>query len=204
MKSTTPYWTRPASQRDHKARCMGSILSRATPVPLIYEAFGGIGITATILSRLFPYSKIRSFDIDKKCVQFYNDQHIQNARALCEDSLLGFRTLKPTGEWAASLDFNLFTILDITRKRNRSYPLLASVVERRPRWIQLTDSAVKYLHLNYESYGLKASNSEHYVARLNKELGERWGLEHVAHEGSTSATYLLYQQGAQSNTLKLT
>ena len=70
MKQTTPYAERPKGERERELKCMEFIFGGVKKPPLeVYEAFGGIGMTAELMSRLWPSAFIQSTDLDADCVR---------------------------------------------------------------------------------------------------------------------------------------
>lgn len=202
MTDTTPYHARPAKEIEREADCMDTIFAFAKPVPFIFEAFGGVGRTATVLRKRFPGAGIRACDLDQKCCEVYNETHARSmAKCLHTDALEGLLKLNPRRQkWAASLDFNRFTLLDLGRKEGQwKRKLISEVVMRKPQWIQLTDSAVCYLQTNWWRYGIgergntPSETLSSYVARLEDELCRLYGLALKTYAHHNRATYLLFE-----------
>ena len=194
MRDDTPYRERPASEIEHERKCMCSIFAAAPPVSFIYEAFGGIGKTAQVLAELFPKVEVLSSETDAQCVKIYNDsrptKRISCIHTDAQTLLSGIR--QPPNKWGASLDFNRFTLMDLEGRREGKWKvdLIAAVMERKPAWIQVTDSAIRYLHLNYERYGCK-NTPKAYHTKLGHAFNKRWGLELAAVNHYFAASYLL-------------
>lgn len=176
---------------------MTAIFAQAQPVDFIFEAFGGLGKTAQIMIDRFPSTPILAADLDAGCVDIYN-QALRDSRANCiqSDALKLLRTIERFSSWGASLDFNRFTIMDVFGRKESQWKidLIEAVIERQPAWIQLTDSAVRYLHFHHARYGCEP-NVEDYLHKLSTALNERWGLNCVTHSNFYAASYLLLTPG---------
>lgn len=204
MKDNTPYRERPQGQIVAEQECMRAIFARAAPVSFIFEAFGGLGKTAQIMAQRFPTTRILAADIDAGCVEAYNlDMAETYADCINSDALkllktVDFRRLPAEHDWGASLDFNRFTIMDVFGRRESQWKvdLIEAVVERGPRWIQLTDSAVRYLHFHHKRYGCELDPND-YIRKLATALHERWGLNYVVHRSFYAASYLLLTSAAE-------
>ncbi len=77
MRDNTPYHLRPSGEIAREVKCMNEIFAQATPVKTVWEAFGGIGSTARVLSEKFQQAYIRACDLDPGCVMMYNSQAAQ-------------------------------------------------------------------------------------------------------------------------------
>jgi len=157
MKDNTPYHLRPKKEIEQEVACMRQIFSQAPPVQFIYEAFGGIGATAAILRDKFPDAIFHAFDTDQKCCDLYNKSAEGMAFCINKDAHVGLTGLRFDGSTlGAVLDYNRFTMLDLERKEGKwKMDLLNAVMERKPKWVEVTDSAVCYLGTNYKKYGLR-------------------------------------------------
>jgi len=173
---------------------MRAIFAKALPVSFIFEAFGGIGKTAQVLAERFPSSRILAADIDEECVRLYNDLQLDYADCIHTDArTLLSQTCTLPYQWGVSLDFNRFTIMDLMDRREGQWKvdLIDAVVQRKPKWVQITDSAIRYLHLNYFRYGCVNPGSEEYIQVLSNRLNVRWGLTYQTHSCYYAASYLL-------------
>jgi hypothetical protein len=194
MKDDTPYRERPATEIEHEQKCMRSIFAAAPQVPFIFEAFGGLGKTAQVLAERFPKVQVLSSETDAECVQIYNTTR-PTTRISCVHidamALLG-GIRHPPRKWGASLDFNRFTLMDLQGRKEGQWKidLIAAVVERKPAWIQVTDSAIRYLHLNHQRYGCQ-NTPKAYQSKVGRSFQKRWnfGLSAAAHYHA--ASYLL-------------
>lgn|SRR5262245_32174574 len=176
---------------------MRSIFAGAPKVSFVYEAFGGLGRTARTLAERFAGVHILSADLDQGCVDSYNQFNQTNMYLRCVQmdarALLNSITHLPA-DWGATLDFNRFTIMDVQgRKEGRwKIELINAVMARRPqpRWVQVTDSAVRYLHLNAHRYGCDPEPKD-YIRTLGRAMKHQWGLKLVGHSHYYAASYLL-------------
>lgn len=193
MRDDTPYHTRPASEVARERACMEQVLAAASPVPLVFEAFGGMAVTARVLRARFPRAKIWACDLDRQCVAEYNRVMDRNASCWEQDALEAVRGLRPGRCWGASLDYNQFTIMDLTTRDGWRRELLSEVLGRRPDWFQLTDSAVRYLHLNFTRYGLRDRHLPTYVAALAAKF-QGLGYALGGYASHSAATYLLWRR----------
>lgn len=191
MKQTTPYRVRPVGEQAREAACVSKILEQAVPVKVIYEAFGGIGTIGQLLTERFPDTFILSYELDEECVNLYRERRLSNVQVCCCDTREFFESL-PIEDLAASLDFNLFTLLDLTRPAGAfQREILNGVFARNPKWVHLTDSSCSKLHLNWKSYGLTDSAWSFYVEKLDAEFRLRWGYRVVTVEKHARAAYFL-------------
>jgi hypothetical protein len=196
MLDSTPYRLRPPDEVRREQDCMRRIFENAPRVPLIWEAFGGTGITAQVLSDRFPGAQLQATELDAECVLAYNSLGLHNAlcrqvdaREFAATCLNGHRV------WGVSLDFNRLTLLDLWGRPEGRWKvdLISTVVQRATqlRWLQVTDSAASHLHLNFDKYGLQAPSIPDYVARWKVEAFARWKLTLSAWAGHSRATYML-------------
>ena len=194
MRDDTPYRERPASEIEHEQKCMRSIFAAAPPVSFIYEAFGGIGKTAQVLAERFPKVEVLSSETDAECVKIYNaNSRTERIKCVHTDAMTLLSAIRqPANRWGASLDFNRFTLLDMKGRREGQWKveLIAAVMERKPAWVQVTDSAIRYLHLNYEKYGC-ANTPSSYHNKLARAFEKRWGLKLWCASYYHAASYLL-------------
>lgn len=192
MRDTTPYHERPPGEVERERHCMARILEHARDVDTVFEAFSGMGVTSQVLHSRFPRAMMWGCDLDKTCADTFNRKF--NPPHFCQHGdvmdVLPQLDLRPP--WGASLDFNRFTLLDLRTSRTPwKRKLVEQVVDRRPRWVQITDSAVGHLHLNWGNYGLVGSSLMLYVMALSSELSPL-GLRLVGYQWHSRATYLLY------------
>lgn len=178
MKDDTPYHQRPQSEVDREQNCMRMIFTKAPLVSHIWESFAGTGVTAEVLRAQFPNAEIEAVDLDGECVETYNKKGY--GRAVKGDALDRLKALPhDMRDWGVSLDYNKFTIFDLRETRSDSehwkLRLLHAVIAKRPAWIELTDSACRYLHLNWRNYDLPKNDIELYIQAVAKEVRQIGG-----------------------------
>lgn len=213
MRDTTPYLDRPEGEVAREAECMRLIFQGAPEVSYIYETFGGFAVTSRVLAALFPFVKFVATDLSPECCEEYN--RLMHGRGECFnlDALEGAGRLltliaEPVG---VSMDYNKFTLLDLDGRSRQKLSLLETVVRHQPRWIQLTDSAVRYLHLNAVRYGVNPKTSpgsrphevdqrrsellHQYVGTMEEKMQSLFGLKLDAVAYHYAATYLRFSYG---------
>lgn len=198
MTDGTPYRLRPQKEIQREQDCMRRVFERAPPVARIFEAFGGIGITAEVWRDTHPKARVESWELDEECVQTYNARNLPRAKAFVGDALVAARALprKGRGELGVSLDYNRFTLghLRGTQPMDQGWKivLMREVMSRRPLWIEITDSAAPYLHLNWDGYGLRRPDLDVYVRVWGRAFTDLFpGYAYRTHAGHHAATYIL-------------
>lgn len=199
MTQTTPYRDRPERERAEEARCFREVLTGAAAPEVLYEAFGGIGMTAKLMQELFPGTFIASAELDEECVQRYRlGVDMARASILHDDTrelLKGFfEHADGLHMDAASLDYNRCTLLDLRNPKSFQHQLIKRVAELGPKWIQYTDSSIGKLHLNFRSYGLQVYVDrsfawDRYTGELHKWFKEQIGYQIVASARHSAASY---------------
>ena len=149
-------------------------MEQVPQVDHIFEAFAGVGIVGQLLAAACPRAQIWAVDLDEACVQRYNEALAGRGKAVVDDATEYIATWnKPN--WAASLDFNKFTLVDVTARVCWRTALIDEVVTHRPRWLHIGDSACKYLHLNWKGYGIRDGHILTYLNKLDALASELWG-----------------------------
>lgn len=173
MRDDTPYHQRPPTEVAREQACMREIFAEAPPVDYIWETFAGTGVTAEVLRERFPRATINATDLDAQCVQTYNEKGY--GTAFQEDATAFLKRLpEPARSWGVSMDYNKFTLYDLMGRGERwKVELLRRVLALDPVWVQLTDSACRYLHLNWHRYGLPACDMRHYTSELEARVREQ-------------------------------
>lgn len=196
MKDNSPYVSRPSTEIEKERQCLNELFIQAAPISFIYEAFAGVGLAATIWNKLFPETFVESFDLDQDCVDIYNDLLLPRSRAYLGDTLTEFKEMFVPENWAASLDFNKYTIMDLRGRPEGKFKqqLVSLVAERNPKWIHITDSAVRYFHLNWERYGLEVKDFGYYVDAFSIEFKKSYGYEIVHWTNYFAASYFLLER----------
>jgi hypothetical protein len=174
MKDDTPYHHRPMSEIERKRLCKTFIFEQLPPVDHIFEAFGGVGFTGQVLAQACPRARLWAVDLDKGCVEQYNHRLDGRGKAVVGDAA-DFIGCWDKTNWAASLDFNKFTLLDLTERVCWRTALIDEVVSHQPQWIHIGDSACKYLHLNWKQYGMNNNRLLTYLAKLDLFMSQIWG-----------------------------
>lgn len=201
MRSDTPYSESPRNQPDAKRECMRRIFQQAKQVPIIYEPFGGTGLTAGVLLELFPKSKLIALELNAGCAEIYNARHVSSKRAKCEvgDGIAGLKRIEPQVSpyyWGVSLDWNQFTVSDLNRASGEwKIQLIDSVLKLKPAWIQVTDTAVAYVHTNWKKYGMKSKERDGYFKVLDRRFKTRFGLKLKQYACRRAAAYVLFENG---------
>jgi hypothetical protein len=195
MRDDTPY-DQPPAVLARKAACMEWVFRGAPPVDRVLEAFGGLGVTTVAIARRFPRAHIRSVDLDAGCVErarratvsYVNVRHEQN------DALAELSSWDEGGALGVSLDFNRFTLLDLTRRGGWRRQILDSALALSPTWLQLTDTAVGKLHLHWRGYGLEDGDYLTYINTIDRwfRVGEDLRVTRVARRSTSS--YLLLER----------
>ena len=190
MRDDTPCHQIPLRNVVRNQACVHELVNILEPVTDIWEAFGGLGMCTEEYLLRFPRATIHATDIDARCVRTYNAKF--DGRAVCyrRDALKYIRALHPSREWGAFLDFNQFTLHDVNRRTSWRSELMDEVVQRKPRWIVLADSAVHYLHLNWSHYGAADATLGAYIRVMRKALRSRWGLRILDYAHHHAAAYL--------------
>lgn len=140
---------RPGDYR-REAECFRVLLREVGPVDFALETFGGAGPFRTVAEEegvIGPGTVHESWDFSADCVAHLKER-FPGSRVRHLDS---FETPVPGGADIISADFNTWTFLKYSREkpyRKMTDRLFAAG----PEWLQITDSAVNKLHLNFRSY----------------------------------------------------
>lgn len=202
MRDDTPYHSRPLSEVRREQACMREIFKEAPEAGYIYEAFAGMAVTAEVLRERFPRSVIVATDLDAQCVASYNEAGY--GTALQQDAVDWVKKNLPdeAGHWGVSLDYNKFTLMDLRGEKGRArwkLDLLERVIRSRPAWVQITDSACRYLHLNAQrAYGLVEDDFDAYVQKFQMGMYDLPGpttYDLVAMSKHHAAAYMLFVKG---------
>jgi hypothetical protein len=201
MKDDTPYHHRPTSEIERERLCKTFIFGHhLPPVAHIWEAFGGIGLTGQILAQACPQAHLYAVDLDTTCVKMYNKALAGRGKAVVGDAA-DYIAKWDKLNWAASLDFNKFTLLDLTERVCWRTALIDEVVSHQPKWIHISDSASKYLHLNWRQYGISGPHLLTYLNKLDLFFGQIWGyyIWRVGRHHGAAQTLLLPKPPRRSN-----
>lgn len=156
----TPFQAPKKKDLERRLRCLKDIFSIIPETNLIWEAFGGIGFMTGVIRR-YSNAQIIATELNAECVSSYNAKGL----GICYqcDAVEFLSTFNPPFRWGASLDYNNFTITDLYGRGRSCSILLNLVISKKPIWIQITDTARKYLHLNYKRYGLHSKDNLEYI-----------------------------------------
>lgn len=174
-----------AREEAHIHRCLRALFARQETPWRIVEAFGGVGNITRILIEAFPGVRVVSWDRDPRCVEALKELGV---KAVLGDSV---RDLTASEGDGVCLDHNMLTLL---RLRGELQPLIERVLSAEPLWVQLNDSAVSKLHLNWKSYGAKSKSLQDYLGAYDREFA-RFGYKVTDHEGHARATQIILSRG---------
>ena len=182
--------SRRASDLSKEAICYQFLCQRLGKVESALEFFGGVGMTATIISNICDPQRHILMDHSEACCRQLAAA-FPSAEVHCVDSY------SKMGEATADLvclDYNTYTIGTWYKDRNQS---TQKVISQRPKAIILTDSACSKLHLNAWIYekasGHKIDGWAEYVQAWSKITAPEYRVTHAAkHNG---ASYILFQTG---------
>jgi len=199
MQDITPYTERPKTEIERERLCKTFVFEGMPPVKTIFDALGGIGLSGQILADAQPKAKLIATDLDETCVQQYNAR--LNGRATArQGNAFNFVVTWDDPDWACSVDFNKFTLLNMLDTVNWQTILLDEIVARQPKWIHFGDTAMKYLHLNWKSYGIPNAKFETYLDKLDATYQQIWGyrIARVARHTGAAQMVLLPSQRASA------
>ncbi len=76
--------------------------------------------------------------------------------------------------------------------------LLDEIMARQPKWLHIGDTASKYLHLNWKSYGILDGRFETYLSKLDELYHQIWGyrIARLARHSGAAQMVLLPKQRA--------
>ena len=174
MQDHTPYHARLTSELERERRCKEFIFEHVPQVEHIFEAFGGVGIVGQLLAEVCPKAQIWATDLDSVCVARYNKAMNGRGHAIAADAT-EFITQWDKPNWAATLDFNKFTLRDVVARMCWRTALIDEVVSHQPVWLHVGDSACKYLHLNWKCYGISDHHILTYLNKLDDLVSALWG-----------------------------
>jgi hypothetical protein len=184
------YWYllhKPADVR-RQAMCLKKIFQSLPRVRSVAEYFGGVGFCSKLIHEIVKPKQHYIFDIDPFCVAHL--KHMTRdwvGASVTSDQFQGGIDLH-------CFDFNMFTFVKFSSKSVENQILDAALIHQ-PRYIQITDSAVNKLHLNYKSYGLANSRPQGYFKAFSDSAYERWGYSVTRAYYHVGAAYLLLERG---------
>lgn len=139
--------------------CVPSIKSYADLLAGGGRTFDAVGCSNRLIGD-GTLEKVWLNDQDERCYQELVRKYVSipYVKITCLD-IVSSDVIKQTEEWDLTyFDFNEFTSLAVP-KYLKFYPVLRKI---RSSWIMFTETACRYLHLNFHSYGLTASDLEVY------------------------------------------
>lgn len=169
------------------------------PPKAVLELFGGAGVFRTELGRHFPHFRGLhvSWDHSLKCVEALREK-FPASDVRCVDS---FTYPIPRAMWSLiSADFNTWTFLKYKNRKDYA-DVTARIFLAGADFVQLTDSAVNKLHLNWRAYarefGVEAERMSpaDYICELGDHFAEFYGYSLVSAAYHTGASYLLFMRG---------
>lgn len=165
MKDDQPAWKLSVKDETRNGEAVKTLLSRSAPAPKrIVEFFGGIGGVTRVAREMYPCTPLITWDKDDRCVETLRE--IEGVEVIQGDSLE--EALVKEGD-GVLMDFNLWTLL---RARSVYKGVMERVFASRPTWVQVADSSLGKLHLNYASYGLESKDPEGYYGEVKKWVRE--------------------------------
>lgn len=183
MKDSQPAWQLPDKEESSNVDAVIRLLSDRAPRPTkLYEFFGGLGGVTKAVMKLYPGVPIQTWDADERCYETL--KAIEGVEAIWSDSLIACR---PTPGSGVLMDFNLWTIL---RAEDQYERVMQRVFSSGAAWVQLADSALGKLHLNFKAYGLEDSSWESYRGAV-KEWARSKGWVLAGSEQSHHKTVML-------------
>jgi hypothetical protein len=156
MYDAQPAWM--LSDKDETANvgAVRRLLSRPGLRPeRLFEFFGGLGRVTRMAMEVFPGVPIETWDMDDRCCEELRSIG-GGVEVRTGDSLSDLVVTERSG---VLMDFNVWTVL---KARTVYADVMDRVMAARPRWVQVTDSALSKLHLNYASYGAAAGTWDSY------------------------------------------
>ena len=143
-----------------EAWCYNALLDRidATIATSVFEYFGGMGMTATIIQHKLDPAYHGINDLDVGSVQHLRSLSLQFDTVYQMDTLE--LALLDTDDLAVDLvclDFHSYTIHQWATKPDVRQAIDA-VMARQPEYVIITDSAVSRLHLHKQMYGDEYNN----------------------------------------------
>jgi len=152
-------------------------------------------MVASLLLERFPNIQVESAELDRECVETYRAANPSPRAAVFHGDTNDLLDLLESFQ-AASLDYNKCTLRDLQDPSSFQSLLLARVVGHAPDWIQITNSAIGKLHLNWRSYGIQSYQSRdqaqgEYEQKLSDLLEQRHGYRLSVSSNHSAASYHL-------------
>jgi hypothetical protein len=178
------------------AFCIEFLLNRLPKGLAVVEAFGGVGVFATIVQNVIKPSFHLIMDLDDDCYHqlqnAFNPDEVNNILVEQADARL---VMTQVAADLYLLDFPFFTMVQYSKWKDE----WDAIVAHQPKAIVWMDGASKYLHLHTELYS-KVSEfpiSDHttYIQGVRKFILERHNYTVTACAFSTGCYYFLAEPG---------
>jgi len=201
MGDITPYHSRPATEVERERLCKIFVFEGLPPVKTIFDALGGVGLSGQVLAAAQPRARLIATDLDEDCVRQYNE-NLNGRGTARQGNAFNFVVTWEDPDWACSVDFNKFTLLNMLDAVGWQITLLDEVVARQPKWLHLGDTATKYLHLNWKSYGIPNAKFETYLDKLDATYYQVWGYRIARLARHHGAAQMVLLPGQRASTWK--
>jgi hypothetical protein len=204
MTSEKPNETR------REGECFRHLFSTSFGGPLrVLELFAGIGLLASVLDDLDLIQSHEAWDYSQACIERLKVLR-PNSVLHCTDS---FKAHIPTpGHYdLISADFNSWTA-----KKWAFNPEYRAVTDRIFKagapYVQLTDAAVGWVHLNAKTYEMSLThiagygvsvdpNIPSYLSAVSYVVGRHYGYRPIRIAYHSRAAYILFERGPFNNTV---
>lgn len=190
-----------AREVDKERECFRAILSDLNPCDHVWEAFGGIGLLHQLLVKEFGWTpQYQTWEHSARCVEYLQGLDPSMEVTLGDSFQMEIPLARPNALF--SLDFNTFTPL--RAERDAKYlDLVTRVCAAQPRWLQVTDSAVNRLHLNFGPYtqlfGRPITDLPSYLKSVSRWFYDRFGYSVRKAAYHHGASYLLLSREPATN-----
>jgi len=183
-----------------QAACLERIITGLPQLGTAVEFFGGIGMCSIMIHEILQPTRHLIYDIDPFCARHLkhltrNWKGVEVRQGNVFDAPLS----KFEQAQFFSFDFNQFTIMDLNGRLAVIDKLSAVITSVRPRYVQITDSAVNKLHLNLERYGsiagMKMTNIQDYIQGFSGLAYRRWKYSATRAYYHFGASYILLEPG---------
>lgn len=205
MKSDTPYRTRPAGERRRERLAFEAILADAVRPETVVDTFAGVGDVGTLVAEKWPGVRIVAWDLGRDCCNEY-DRRVRETGTVPELTCgpADFSSLPRRGTEGIILDYNLCTLRDLRNPASFPSILLRAAAARAPEWIEVTDSALSKLHLNYRCYGLDVADLPAYLTLFSAAVHSATGYAAVVAANHFLASYLRFEKARRPRVVRPT
>lgn len=176
MSDSSPAWQIKPRDEVANAEILRRLFDGLKAPKRVVEFFGGLGKTTKVIRQMWPQVPIQSWDLDSTCIRFL--KKVERCEVIQGDSLSDCVVNPGDG---VLMDFNLWTV---KRAEGNYADVMKRTFEARPAWVEVADSAMGKMHINFASYGLaKASRIDyiHLVSNWVVQYGYRLGRYEVNH-----------------------